>query len=97
MLELAAASWAIDYFAVYLRGKHFELFTDHKPLETLNKVHKETLNRRNMALKTDCFLYTMSDESGDIIAEQKNYHFDSDVRDFFLKSKSPKGSPGYNT
>ena len=36
LLELAAASWAIDHFSVYLRGKHFELFTDHKPLETLS-------------------------------------------------------------
>ena len=87
LLELAAASWTIDHFSVYLRGKHFELFTDHKPLEMLSKVHKKTLNRpeqqlleydfkinyrqgasnsaadalsRNVALKTDCFLYTMS-------------------------------------
>ena len=108
---------------MYLRGKHFELFTDHKPLETLSKVHKKTLNcleqqllefdfkinyrqgtsnsaadalSRNVALKTDHFLYTMSDESGDMIEEHKNDHFVSDVRDFFLKSKSPKGSPGYN-
>ena len=51
---------------------------------------------RNVALKTDRFLYTMSDEYGDIIAEQKDDHFVSDVRDFFLKIKSPKGSPGYN-
>ena len=48
-----------------------------------------------MALKTDRFLYTMLDESGDIIAEPKNDHFVSNVRDLFLKSKSPKGSPGY--
>ena len=45
LLELAAASWAIDHFSVYLRGKHLKLFTDHKPLETLSKVHKKTLNR----------------------------------------------------
>ena len=123
LLELAAASRAIDNFSVYLRGKHFELFTDHKPLETLSKVHKKTLNRikqqlleydfkidyrqgasnsaadalsRNVPLKTDRFLYTMSDESGDIIAEQKNDNFVSDVRDLFLKNKSPRGSPGYN-
>ena len=83
---------------MYLRGKHFKLFTDHKPLEMLSNVHKKTLNRleqqlleydfninyrqgacnsaadalsRNVALKTDHFLYTMSDESVDIIAEQK--------------------------
>jgi putative transposase len=45
LLELAAAAWAIDHFSVYLLGKHFVLFTDHKPLETLSKTHKKTLNR----------------------------------------------------
>ena len=45
LLELAAAAWAIDHFSVYLQGRHFELFTDHKPLESLSKIHKKTLNR----------------------------------------------------
>ena len=27
LLELAAAAWAIDHFSVYLRGRHFDLFT----------------------------------------------------------------------
>jgi len=45
LLELAAAAWAIDHFSVYLKGRHFELFTDHKPLEALSKVHQKTLNR----------------------------------------------------
>ena len=44
LLELVAASWAIAHFSVYLRDKHFELFTDYKPLEMLSKVHKKTLN-----------------------------------------------------
>ena len=45
LLELAAAAWAIDHFSVYLRGRHFELFTDHQPLESLSRVHQKTLNR----------------------------------------------------
>jgi len=45
LLELAAAAWSIDHFSVYLLGRHFELYTDHKPLETLSKIHKKTLNR----------------------------------------------------
>ena len=45
LLELAAASCGIDHFSVYLRGRHFEIFTDHKPLETLSRVHTKTLNR----------------------------------------------------
>ena len=50
----------------------------------------------NVALKVARFLYSMSDESGDIIAEQKNNNFVRDVRVLFLKSKYPKVSPGYN-
>ena len=45
LLELAAAAWAIDNFAVYLRGRRFTLFSDHKPLESLSAVHTKTLNR----------------------------------------------------
>ena len=50
LLELAAAAWAIDNFAVYLRGRRFTLFTDHKPLETLSTVHTKTLNRLQQQL-----------------------------------------------
>jgi hypothetical protein len=45
LLELAAAEWAIDHFYVYLKGRHFKLWTDHKPLTALSTVHKKTLNR----------------------------------------------------
>ena len=121
LLELAAASWGIDPFSVYLRGRHFELFMDHKPLETLSKVHTKTLNRlqeqlleygfkinycqgvnnsaadalsRNVSDRTDRFISSMSDDSGDVIAEQKLDPFIMDVRDFILKNKTPGGSPG---
>ena len=50
LLELAAAAWAIDNFAVYLRGRKFTLYTDHKPLETLSTVHTKTLNRLQQQL-----------------------------------------------
>ena len=50
LLELAAAAWAIDNFAVYLRGLRFTLYTDHKPLETLSTVHTKTLNRLQQQL-----------------------------------------------
>ena len=51
LLELAAASWAIDHFHVYLYGsKQFILRTDHKPLETLSKIHKKTLNRLQLQM-----------------------------------------------
>jgi hypothetical protein len=39
---MLAASWAMDYFDTYLKGMKFKLFTDHKPLETLRKIHYKT-------------------------------------------------------
>jgi hypothetical protein len=45
LLELTAATFGIQHFDVYLRGKHFSLYTDHRPLEKLSKVHTRTLNR----------------------------------------------------
>jgi hypothetical protein len=50
LLEMAAADWAIDYFNVYLAGRHFTLFTDHKPLCALSSIHKKTLNRLQQQL-----------------------------------------------
>ncbi|MBM3428406.1 MAG: DDE-type integrase/transposase/recombinase, partial [Bacteroidetes bacterium] len=50
LLEMTAAVWAMDHFDNYLRGKHFTLFTDHKPLEKLGKVHTKTLNRLQQAM-----------------------------------------------
>ena len=33
LLEMAAAVWGMEFYDEYLRGKHFFLYTDHKPLE----------------------------------------------------------------
>ena len=45
LLEMAAVAWSIDHFSVYLQGRKFSVFTDHKPLETLTKTHSKTFNR----------------------------------------------------
>lgn len=45
LLELAACVYGIEKFHVYLTGKPFTLYTDHRPLEPLKKVHTRTLNR----------------------------------------------------
>ncbi len=45
LLEMQAAIFGMETFEVHLRGQHFWLFTDHKPLEKLGKVHTKTLNR----------------------------------------------------
>jgi len=50
LLELSAAVWAIDYWHVYLKGRRFELFTDHQPSTHLSTIHKKTLNRLQLQL-----------------------------------------------
>lgn len=44
ILEMQAAVRAMDHFHTYLKGRNFLLFTDHRPLEKLGKVHINTLN-----------------------------------------------------
>ena len=55
LLELAAAEWAIDYFSVYLMGREFHLWVDHRPLLSLSTVHKKTLNRLQQQLLEHSF------------------------------------------
>jgi transposase InsO family protein len=45
LLEMQAAVFALDHFDIYLKGRPFVLYTDHRPLEALSHVHKKTLNR----------------------------------------------------
>jgi len=45
LAEMNSAAWAIEHFDNYLRVSKLVLYTDHKPLETLNSVHQKTLNR----------------------------------------------------
>ena len=52
LLEMQAAIWGMEHFQVNLKGRHFILFTDHKPLEKLGKVHTKTLNRLQEAMNT---------------------------------------------
>ena len=52
LLEMQAAIWAMEHFDTHLCGCHFTLFTDHRPLEKLGKVHTKTLNRLQEAMLT---------------------------------------------
>ena len=52
LLEMQAAIWGMDHFSTYLKGRHFTLFSDHKPLEKLGKVHTRTLNCLQEAMNT---------------------------------------------
>jgi hypothetical protein len=46
------AIWGMEHFGTYLRGRNFTLFTDHRPLEKLGKVHTKTLNRLQEIMNT---------------------------------------------
>jgi len=50
LLEMQAALWGMDHYDTYLRGRPFILYTDHRPLEKLGKVHTKTLNRLQEAM-----------------------------------------------
>ena len=45
LAELTACVFGIEYFQVYLKGRHFFLYTDHRPMEKLSSTHTRTLNR----------------------------------------------------
>jgi len=45
LLEMLACCWGIDHFEVYLKGRKFVIYSDHRPLEKLSCVHTKTLNR----------------------------------------------------
>jgi hypothetical protein len=52
LLEMSASVWAMKHYTVYLRGKDFVLYTDHKPLVNLGTIHTKTLNRMQEAMNT---------------------------------------------
>ena len=69
LLEMAAAEWAIDYFHVYLKGRHFELFTDHKPLLPLSTVHKKTLRRLQQQMLEHDFTLNYKTGESNVVAD----------------------------
>jgi len=45
LLELRAVVYGLESFHHHVFGKTFTVYTDHKPLTNLSKVHSKTLNR----------------------------------------------------
>jgi hypothetical protein len=49
---MQAVIWGMEHFVTYLRGRQFTLYTDHRPLEKLGKVHTRNLNRLQEAMNS---------------------------------------------
>ena len=50
LFEMQGMLWGIEHFKHYLQGRHFLLFTDHRVLTGLSKVHKRTFQRLTEAM-----------------------------------------------
>ncbi len=64
LLEMQADIFGMETFEVHLKGRHFKLFTDHKTLEQLCKVHTKTLNCLQQMMNLFSFevIYKKGDE-----------------------------------
>jgi hypothetical protein len=47
---MSASVWAMEHLDIYLKGKHFVLYTDRKPLVKLGTVPNKTLNQIQEAM-----------------------------------------------
>jgi hypothetical protein len=50
MLEMSASAWWMEHFTHFLRGRHFALYTNHKPLVNLGVVHTKALSQIQEAM-----------------------------------------------
>eukprot|EP00752_Nemacystus_decipiens_P016726 g14964.t1 len=63
--EMLAVAYAMNSFAHYLRGRHFTLYTDHKPLlGVLRKLDVENSRLQNLKLKVSEFSFTAKHVKG---------------------------------
>ena len=49
--EMTAACFGMEFFHHYLIGRRFSLYTDHKPLTKISKIHKKTLSRLQLNMQ----------------------------------------------
>jgi hypothetical protein len=73
LLEMRAATWGMDHFSEYLKGKHFKLYTDHKPLEKMATKHSKTLNQIQL-LMTDYDFEIQYQKGSDMPADFLSRH-----------------------
>ena len=60
--EMAATVWAMEHYSVYLKGKHFILFSDNKEVTEISTIHRKTLNRLQEAMSL--FDFEIMSQSG---------------------------------
>jgi hypothetical protein len=54
LLEMSASVWEMEHFTHFLRGRHFALYTDHKPLVNLGVIYTKALSQiQEAVLKYD--------------------------------------------
>ena len=64
--EFKAILWAVEHFKPYLRGKHFTIITDHKPLLGMNKMQTSALE--NLRAQLDDYQpYTLKYLKGELM------------------------------
>ena len=69
LLEMQACVFGIEYFQDYLTGKHFYLYTDHKPIEKLSSVHKRKLNRLQQMMMEYSFTIRYKPGKDNVVAD----------------------------
>jgi hypothetical protein len=50
LLEMSASVWGMEHFTHFLRGRHFALYTDNKPLVNLGAVRTKALSQIQEAM-----------------------------------------------
>ena len=75
--ECLAIVWATEYYKYYLYGKEFEIYTDHKALEVLNKGDIKSLRIHRWLEKLSNFAFTIKYKKGNDIV-----HVDAISRSF---------------
>jgi hypothetical protein len=86
---MAATAWAVEYFHTFLKGVHFTVFLDHKPLEALNTRHSKTLTRLEEQLMTYNFtlVYRKGEDNAPANALSRNVAKATS----FIEAKWPSG------
>jgi len=69
LAEMAASVYGIEEFSHFLRGRKFILRTDHKPLESLSKMHKKTLSRLGEVMNEYNFVVEYLPGQSNVVAD----------------------------